>query len=650
MNAIPPSTTTPDVAKAATRTASGATAPRPRAGSAPLAFKYGRNLRPPEHPPERKPAKRGDPLYRPLHIFALDPSQPALEGKVAVVNVPWEELKKGPKGRLFEVELVDPTVQQPVELDLDDAKLLLDRGVRPSTSDGRFHRQMVYAVCSSVYNAFHKALGRDLSWGFDVENLKRDRLLLRPFAREMKNAFYDPVRGELQFGYFTMPYPPRASDTVYTSLSHDIIAHELTHALLDGLRGNFTIPTNPDVLAFHEALGDLVALFHHFSYPEIVRAAIRDSRGNLADHTILSSIAKQFGEGLGKKGSLRTAIDFKDGVPTVMYGSVQEQHALLVAAVFDTFTRVFQRKTARLLRLATGGSGTIAAGALPHELQIALADEASKIATQFLQICIRAIDYCPPVDITFGEFLRAVITADHDLVPDDPWAYRESWVDAFRLRQIYPDGVKHMSEDAILWSAPEKPVAIPELNFARLQFVGDPAHEVSRAEVERQANELAKVIFQRDRLADFGVVAPGDPELGGYTVELPVIESIRSSRRIGPDGQIAFDLVAEVTQQRNVKRDGATFHLFGGSTIIIGPDGEVRYVIRKSVRRKERVEVQAEFIAKASRFWERAGDDWKPTPQPFMLLHEEEPSGHPSSGLRPPSPLDEGRRVDERTR
>jgi hypothetical protein len=38
---------------------------------------------------------------------------------------------------------------------------------------------------------------------------------------------------------------------VFTCLSQDIIAHEVTHAIIDGIRTNFTEPTNPDVLAFH---------------------------------------------------------------------------------------------------------------------------------------------------------------------------------------------------------------------------------------------------------------------------------------------------------------------------------------------------------------------------------------------------------------
>lgn len=621
MTAIPPSTSGPDSAAAQTHRGSTPTgASRPR-NSAVVAFEFGDRLLPRRDAPRRRRRDKSDPLYRPLHIYALDPAQPKLDGRVAVVNVPWEPLESGPTGRLFEVVDADPTRDERERLNLDDTRLLLERGVRPTTSDGRFHRQMVYAVCSSVYNAFFKALGRDLTWGFGF----RDRLRVLPFAFEGRNAFYDPALGELQFGFFKTPYSATAIDTVYTSLSHDIIAHELTHALLDGLRRHFTIPTNPDVFAFHEAFADLVAVFHHFSYPEIVRAAIRDSRGALGQETILSNLARQFGEGIGKEGALRTAVDFREGAPRIRYGDVFEPHergAVLVAAVFDTFTRVFKRKTARLIRLATGGSGELPSGNIPHDLLMALADEASKIATQFLEICIRAVDYCPPVDITFGEFLRAVITADRDLVPDDPWAYREAWLDAFRERQIFPDNVQHLSEDAIEWRPPRWPVKIAELNFANLQFAGDPAHAVSRDETERQATALGKEVCRRDRLEEFGLIAPDDPRLNGDHADPPRIESIRSSRRIGPDGQIAFDLVAEVTQRRHVRHNGGTFPLYGGSTIIIGPDGDVRYVVGKSVGNESRLRAQAEFVAGNKRFWALEADAYQPEPQPFRLLHQ----------------------------
>jgi hypothetical protein len=84
--------------------------------------------------------------------------------------------------------------------------------------------------------------------------------------------------------------------------------------------------------------------------------------------------------------------------------------------------------------------------------------EASKIAHQVLTICIRALDYCPPVDITFGEYLRALITADRDLVPDDKRSYRVAFISAFRDRGIFPTDVCHLSVDSLAWEPPPLPL------------------------------------------------------------------------------------------------------------------------------------------------------------------------------------------------
>ena len=80
-----------------------------------------------------------------------------------------------------------------------------------------------------------------------------------------------------------------------------------------------------------------------------------------------------------------------------------------------------------------------------------LAETATKTADNFLNICIRALDYCPPVDILFGDYLRAVITADHHLFPDDKYSYRAALIDAFRSRGIIPESVTSFSEESLLW-------------------------------------------------------------------------------------------------------------------------------------------------------------------------------------------------------
>ena len=52
--------------------------------------------------------------------------------------------------------------------------------------------------------------------------------------------------------------------------------------------------------------------------------------------------------------------------------------------------------------------------------------EAAKTAQHVLNMCIRAFDYLPPVDVTFGDYLRALVTADPEFVSGDEMRQRHS--------------------------------------------------------------------------------------------------------------------------------------------------------------------------------------------------------------------------------
>jgi hypothetical protein len=556
--------------------------------------------------------KKGQPLYRPLKIFTLDPAASKLEGSIAIVNVPYENLQPGPVGSVFDVD-------GNKQVNLDDPYILINNGLDPSSINPCFRQQMVYAICSLLYATFRAALGRTLIWR------SSDKLKIYPFFIEERNAWYDPANQALFFGYYLAEQNVIGRNLpgglVLTSLSHDIIVHECTHALLDGLRAQFTIPSNPDVLAFHEAFADLMAIFQHFSYSQVVLAAIRESKGMIEEAELLTNLATQFGQTSGLKGAMRTAIGSQ------CYGTTQESHLLgsiLVSAIFEAFKKIFQRKTERILRLAKANTSNQMLKEISNDLQHILADTASKLASQFQAICIRAIDYCPPIDIEFGEYLRALITADYDLTPDDPWGYREALIDAFSQRKIYPRGVQYFEEESLLWNAPQKTIPdLDELSFAKLQFQGDPGNTLEAEELKRQANALGKLITNPLYIDAFGLAKEGDPRLEGDRVDLPCIHSIRTNRRVGPHGQIVFDLVCEVTQERYVRNESSEeiFPFHGGTTIILGPEGDIRYSISKSILNKERLERQRAFI-KASPFWEYANEKYQCHSQLFKVLHE----------------------------
>ena len=100
------------------------------------------------------------------------------------------------------------------------------------------------------------------------------------------------------------------------------------------------------------------------------------------------------------------------------------------------FARLSNSTVSDLLRIATGGRGVLPSGALHPDLVQRLVAEASKTARHVLLMCIRALDYMPPIEITFGDFLRAIVTADYDLDPDDSRARRRSSV-SISERDLY---------------------------------------------------------------------------------------------------------------------------------------------------------------------------------------------------------------------
>ena len=545
--------------------------------------------------------KRDDPIYRPLKIYTMDPSTRRLEGAAAVINVPFETLKVGPQGMRFAIEKSPTSPFHPLpDVDLDDTRILIRSGRDPAPSDPVFHHQMVYAVCSSIYAAFRTALGRELAWGFEDEKLR-----VLPHGMQDRNALYSQADKSLSFGWY--PAEDKAigrlvpKGYVFACLSHDIIAHELTHALLDGLRAEFRRSVSPDTAAFHEAFADIVALLQRFSYEEVVKHVIRTTRGKVTGENFL--MGEEFGQGVGMTGGVR-GFDLSEHPKVYSAGcEIHELGSVLVSAILEAFLTVYKRRSAAYFRLASNGTGIVPEGDPPADLVNILAHLLSRLASQFLSICIRAIDYCPPVNIMFGEYLRALITADFDLVPDDPWAYREALIEAFGRRRIYPPGVKSLSEDALLWHGPTTPLKVKKLDYATLKFSGDPGSAARVGELRRQATELGKFITaleNRESLGEFGVAADGDPELRGDKVDSPRIESIRSSRRVGPDGQMVFDLVAEVTQRRHAAggRGEPVFEFYGGSTVILDPHGEIRYIIRKSILDNEQLDVQRAYWTK----------------------------------------------------
>ncbi len=631
------------------------------------------------------------PVTRPLNVYAFDPSF-SIELHYAGLNcvtlkVPWEYdpvtgkdiLKPGPVGEYVEVVDIDPASDccyAPV--DLNRPYLLASDGLLPLERNPQFHQQMVYAVAMTTINNFERALGRRILWaprrwkdpgqGGRWHEEYVPRLRIYPHALREANAFYSPPRKALLFGYFPASLLPEISSRtqdargiVFTCLSQDIIAHETTHAILDGLHPRFTEASNPDVLAFHEAFADIVALFQHFSLPEVLRDQIARTGGNLSSENLLAQLAQQFGQATGLYGALRDALGKPDPQTKVwkrtepdpnLIETTTEPHdrgSLMVAAVFAAFLAIYQARSSKLLRLATGHSQAQSAEELHPDLVSLLAAEAAKTAGHVLTMCVRALDYCPPVDISFGDYLRALVTADHDLMPADEWDYRVAFISAFRQYGIVPSDVRSLSVESLCWRPPERPgfktSTIPVLEAVRRR-VQDESPSSRREGIYRRQkaacamlhNGLEPVIREWGQEMGLRVGPPASKEA---EANLPRYEvhSARPAQQIGPNDTRLTDLVIEITQWRPGYLDPiaqeradsgdrsvglSDFPFRGGCTLVIDSDtGKVRYCISKRIGSKGRLQRQRDYVlahGMAVRHSVYFGTD-RETAEPFALLH-----------------------------
>jgi hypothetical protein len=580
------------------------------------------------------------PPTRSLQVYAIDPSSGKYSGNQVTVPVPWEPLKPGPTGHKIAVVDYDAANKcYYAPINLEDPRLLANDGFDPTEADPRFHQQMVYAIASRTIQMFEVALGREIHWrraddfggSPEKEKFRKEDniwvLKLYPHAMQQANAYYSPQAKGILFGYFTANKTGQGRNLpgqlVFTCLSQDIVAHEVTHAVIDGIRTYFTEPTNPDVLAFHEGFADLCALFSHFSQHDSLIDTIRQTGGRLyqtelkpvagdsadEDPAIIAEIrqlidtirkssvtkkaepgsaardaadsdgadnkdqpaitaeirrmnpliqlAIQFGQASGKKRGLRSALGTPPNSDDI-HKNVNDPHfrgSILVAAVFDAFFSVYMNRADTLFRIYRAGGIDAVNDELPAPLAELLATCATQTAVQFFQLCARSIDYCPPIDITFGDFLRALVTVSRDLDPADDDGVRDALMEAFRLRGIYSESASFYSEDALSWPPVADLPAIDGLIF------GSPNGLTSK---EKDHNGDALRSWANKHRAELGLHP-----------DLPItVPSFHPVFRTQQNGRLRMEMVVEIIQSTQVKFSEAvpqvgSFPFRAGVTLIV---------------------------------------------------------------------------------
>jgi hypothetical protein len=569
------------------------------------------------------------PERRPLRIFAFDPMLARAGDHRVTIEIPYRKIDREERyfrdDRLEVVDYDAATQRYFRALNLNDPNVAMLEGLEPLEHDPQFHQQMVYAVASKVLENFDRALGRRLRFRGG------ERLRLYPHAFQARNAYFDNELNAVLFGYFPAdeedPGPNLPGQLIFTCLSHDIVAHEVAHAALSRLQNYYNEPTNPQVPALHEAFADIVALFQRMTFPEVMAPALRETRGNLLDPASrLLNIGAQFGTAAGMGAPLRRIAGKPD---PELFARTTEPHELgwiLVSAVYEAFVSTYERRTRDLLRIATGGSGQLPEGELHPDLVNRLTAECVRTAQSVLAMCIRATDYLPPVDPTFSDFLRAMVTADFELNRSDDSGLRASMIESFRLRGIRPESVGSLAVQSLLLDAEDLTQQQPDMELAAIvgklvdfgarQLGRNTAIPISTAERPRRsprpisqtsdwvAQQYSSLTSAADDAGPEGPPALSEAdepeevlrEIAGrltnwakLNIERLKLDPGRVAlrgyhpvHRIASGGELLVEMVAHFVQTRDVgDADLGGLKYRAGVTMIANIDGYIRYVIRK---------------------------------------------------------------------
>jgi hypothetical protein len=530
----------------------------------------------------------------------------------AEVQVPNEGLDEGPRG--YRVYVIDydsstDTLYGPLdcakygtpEKPVHPYRKPSDRTIR---SDPRFHAQNVYAIVMRTLARFESALGRRISWSFGGH-----QLFVSPHAFATANAFYSKRDRALMFGYF----PSRQGGSpVLSCLSHDVIVHETSHALLDGLRRRYTDTSSPDQAAFHEGFADIVALLSAFAVPEVVDAALGAiSKGaktvlrsaltvKALRKNILASLAEQMGEELsGVRGNpLRRSADLEPSKEYIRNPAYEEPHRrgeILVASVMQAFLVVLANAFYSLGDHPVNGSKP--SGPLDRKRVIS---EAADTADRLLNLCIRALDYTPPVHLCFGDFLSAVLTSDYEIVPDDSrYGFRKALRKSFADYGIPPTSHESIGNEKGLWEPPVE-TAGEKLDYSAVHFDS----------MQQDSDEVFRFLWENRVLLGL------DP--GAYTEVL----SVRPCRRVGPYGFILRETVVEYMQIVNAlagelkglgiekpaeMSDDLETPLYGGGTLIFSEYGQLKFHIRNRVGKAKAQSQHLKYLWRFGHFEGRGG-------------------------------------------
>jgi hypothetical protein len=245
----------------------------------------------------------------------------------------------------------------------------------------QFHQVNVWAVVQNVLEVFESpdVMGRRIPWGTGG-----NRLILVPHAGYGRNAYYDRHSKSLQFYFYGDPSQP-----TYTCLSHDIIAHETGHAILDGLRPYYYDFTSLETAAFHEFIADLTGMLAALRN-NLIRDDVAKKKEKLDSENAINMLAEQFGQEVYGRPALRMSENKATMETIASLDSPHDCSQVLLGAVFRILCRIVDKYKEK-------------------EKQFTTRQDFWYGTQRIIHMALQPLDFLPPVDVRFIDYARAFL-------------------------------------------------------------------------------------------------------------------------------------------------------------------------------------------------------------------------------------------------
>jgi len=238
------------------------------------------------------------------------------------------------------------------------------------------------------------------------------------------------------------------------------------------------------------------------------------------------------------------------------------------------------------------------------------------VADRLLTMSIRALDYCPPVHLTFSDFLSALLTGDREIYPDDSrYGFRQRVLASFTGFGIQPASKLGDNEPGV-WGGPERE------NHGRIIY--DRTHFEP---MQRDRDEVFRFIWENRKSLRL--------REGAYSQ----VQSVRPCVRVGDDGFMLRETVVEYIQILRLMpdelkifgyadpgpdllpRDREVF-LYGGGVLIFNEYGQLKFHVHNRLNSFRNQNKRIEYLAKQG-YYEQQRPTRKPAAKlsAFGLLH-----------------------------